>query len=235
MANTLTLQNSINFATPILKNQPLQISNQEPALTAANMVLGTMLGPPMKWRFNRKEFNFPVTNAGTDYLIALPTFGFIETQWLVDGSGNHFSLNGAISLPVNATQGRPEKLSPQLDDNQGNITFRLDKTPDQNYTVYVDAQQKAPLMTSAASEWAPVPDEFQYIFQQGFLSVMSLLVNDARFPVFENYFIARLLGAQDGLTDQERNIFVANWMALTQTLARSQGSVNAGVAGRGKQ
>ena len=235
MACTLNLQNAINFATPYLKNQPLQVSNQEPALTAANVVLGMMLGPPMRWRQNRNEVNFPITAAGgTDYLQALALLGWIETQWVLDANGNSFPLIGAVSLPVNLTPGRPEKLAPQFDDNAGNITFRLDKKPDQNYTVYIDYQQKAPLMTSAASEWAPVPDEFQYIFQYGFLCLMCLLVNDARFPIFESYFIARLLGAQDGLTEQERNIFLGNWMSTVQTIARSQGAVNSGVAGRGK-
>jgi hypothetical protein len=235
MATTLTLQNSINFVTPILKNQPLQVSNQEPALTAGNMVLGVMLGPPMKWRFNRKEFSIAVTSGGgTDYVKSLPNLGFIETLWLVDGSGKIHAIEGAVSLAATSAVGRPTKVAPQFDDNSGNITFRLDRVPDQNYTLFGDYQQKAPLMSSAASEWAPVPDEFQYIFNQGFLCLMSLLVNDSRFPVFENYFIARLLGAQDGLTDQERNIFVANWAALTATLQRSLGSVNSGVSGRAK-
>jgi hypothetical protein len=233
MANTLLLQNSINFVAPILKNTPLQISNQEPALTAGNIVLGQMLGPPMRWRFNRKEVNFVIsTAAGTDYVVSVPYLGFIETQWSVDGAGNVYELGGKISLAPNAANARPEKIAAQFDDNAGNITFRCDKTPDQNYTVYVDYQQKAPLMSSAASEWAPVPDEFQYIFNTGFLCIMSLLVNDARFPIFEKYFISRLLGAQDGLGATERNIFLANWTGVLQTLARAQGDVNAGMAGR---
>jgi len=235
MAQLLNLQNSINFATPILKNQPLQVSNQEPALTAANMVLGTMLGAPCKWRFNRAEFTIPITAAGlTDYTISLASLGFLETQWLVDPTGKPHALSGAISLAIDGNVGRPTKLAVQFDDNLGDITFRVDKVPDQNYTVYGNFQQKAEPMTSAASNWGTVPDEFGYIFNWGFLCFMSLLVNDSRFPIFENYFIARLLGAQDGLTDQERNIFVANWMALAQTLSRSQGAVQAGVAGRGK-
>lgn len=235
MASTLVLQNSISYVKPYLKNQPLQVSLEEPALTAANGVLGTILGPPMKWRFNRDEFNFPITSANTDYQISVPQLGFIETQWLTDVAGKAMPLGGAISLPVNGARGRPEKLAPQFDDNAGGITFRVDKTPDKNYTVYCDYQRKAPLMTSAASEWAPIPDEFNYIFNQGFLCLMSLLVNDSRFPIFEQYFISRLLGAQDGLTDQERNIFLGNWGNFVQTLARSQGAVNAGMAGRAKQ
>jgi hypothetical protein len=224
----------MNFVAPILKNTPLMVSNLEPALTAANIVLGTMLGPPMKWRQNRMEFNFPITSANTDYALSLPTFSFIETQWIVDGAGNVYELKGAVSLAKSSASARPERMSPQFDDNQGNITFRVDKTPDQDYTIFVDCQQKAQLLTSAASEWYPVPDDFEHIYNYGFLCLMSLLVNDARFPIFEQWFISRLLGTQDGLSAQDRDIFVGNWMATTQTLARSQGAVNAGVTGRSK-
>jgi hypothetical protein len=235
LATTLILQNSINFVAPFLKNQPLQVSNQEPAVTAGNMVLATMLGAPMRWRFNRKEVTFNVTTAGgTDYSIAIAALGFIEEQWLKDSNGKIHAINGAVSLGVTGAQGRPEALAPQFDDNQGNITFRLDRVPAENYTVYVDFQQKAPMMTSAASQWAPIPDEFQHIFDYGFLCLMSLLVNDSRFPIFETYFVARLLGTQDGLSDQAKDIFVGNWMARTQTLIRSQGAVQSGVAGRGR-
>lgn len=235
MPTTLNLQNSMNFVAPILKNQKLQVSNQEPALTAANIVLGTMVGPPMKWPFNRDEINFPVTaGGGTDYLVSVPEYGFIETQWVVDADGKYFPMNGAVSLPVNGDQGRPEKLAPQFDNNAGGITFRLDKKPDKNYTVYCDFQKKAPLLTSAASEWSPVPDQFNYIFNYGFLCLMSLLVNDSRFTTFEGLFVARLLGAQDGLTDQERNIFLGNFAAALATVSRSQGGVASGQAARSR-
>lgn len=234
MATTLSLQNSINFVAPLLKNQPLLVSNLEPSLTAANMIMGTILGPPFKWRFNRKTVNFAVTNAGgTDYLQTLTNFGFIESQWVVDGSGNSHAMNGASALGVEGAVGRPEKIAPQYDDNAGNITFRLDKKPDVNYTVFLDYQAKAVLMTSQASLWI-VPDEYLQVFNYGFLCLMSLLINDSRFPIFENYFIARLLGLQDGLSDQERNIFIANWTALTASLKRSDAAVAAGVAGRGR-
>lgn len=235
MATTLTLQNSINFASPILKNQPLLVSNQEPAVTAANLVLGTMLGAPCKWRFNRNTFNFPITLAGgTDYIVNLSDFGFLETVWITDNSGKVHQLTGKISLAKESNQSRPEFISTEFDDNAGNITFRLANAPDANYTVYGDYQKKAMLITSSASTWGVVPDEFGYIFNWGFLCFMSLLINDSRFPIFENYFVSRLLGAQDGLSDVERNIFVGNWVALAQTLSRGQGTVQSGLAARGK-
>lgn len=235
MATTLSLQNSMNFAAPILKNQPLMVSNMEPALTAGNMVLGTMLGAPAKWRFNRNTFTFSIITAGvTDYVVSIPDFGFLETVWIVDATNVGHQLTVKTSLAKESNESRPEFISTEFDDNAGNITFRVANAPDGAYTVYGDYQSKMALMTSPASTWGVVPDEFCYIFNWGFLCYMSLLINDARFPIFENYFISRLLGAQDGMSDQERNIFIGNWTALAQTLSRSQGAVQAGLAGRGK-
>jgi hypothetical protein len=218
---TLSLRNTMNFAEPFLKNQPLEVINMDPAVAVGNIVLSTMLGPPLRWRQNRIEVNFPITGANTDYVQTVQNFGFIEMAWLVDGSGNQHPLVGALALTVNPDQGRPEKIAPQFDDNAGGLTFRFDKKPDQNYTCYIDFQKTAPLMTSPASGWGPVPDYFNYIFNFGFLAIMSLLVNDARFPIFEKYFIGRLLAAQSGLTEQERNIFLANWALQIQTLKKS--------------
>lgn len=221
----------MNFVQPFLKNQPLEVMNMEPAVMVANIVLSSMLGPPLRWRQNRREINFAVGTSTTDYLIGAPNFGTIEAAWVVDAGGEQHPLNGAVFLSINPDTGRPEKIAPQFDDNAGNITFRLDKIPDESYTVYVDYQQAAPLITSPASQWNPVPDYFNYIFNLGFLALICLLVNDARFPIFERYFIGRLLGAQSGLTDQERNIFLANWAGAVTTLKRSDMAGAASLAG----
>ena len=50
MATTLNLRNTMNFVAPFLKNQPLEVSNMEPALMVGNIVLSAMLGPPLRWR-----------------------------------------------------------------------------------------------------------------------------------------------------------------------------------------
>jgi hypothetical protein len=235
MATTLTIQNSINFVQPILKNTPLMVSNFEPALTAANIILSTILGPPFRWRFNRATITQAITSGGgTDYVKSVPDFGFLETQWLTDGQGGIFQLGGAVALAKASGTSRPTRMSVEFDDNAGNLTFRFSDIPDVNYTMNADYQKKAPLLTSPAQALGVVPDEFAHIFNKGFLAWMMLLNNDSRFPIFENYFVSSLLSAQDGLSDQERSIFLADWMRLSQTLVRAQGAVNSGVAGRAK-
>jgi hypothetical protein len=231
MSTTLNLRNTMNFVAPFLKNQPLEVSNMEPALMVGNIVLSAMLGPPLRWRWNRREVNFPITGATTDYLRSVANYGFLEMAWLLDGSGNQHPLGGALALTVNPDLKRPEKMAEQFDDNAGNITFRFDAIPDQPYTCYVDYQQSAPLLTSPASGWSPVPDYFNYVYSWGYLAAISLLVNDARFPIFEKYFIGRLLGAQSGLSEQERNIFLANWAASMVTLKKSDMLGAAGLSG----
>jgi len=234
MASTLTLQNAVNFATPILKNQPIAVSNWEPGLTAGNIVLQRMLGAPCRWRFNRNTFTFPTVSGTTDYTTTIYDLGFMEDQWIVDASGVIYPLNGALSLVPDQSQTRPTQMAPQGDNNAGTIIWRLSQAPDAVYTVNGVYQKKAPLLGSYASPWAPVPDEFSYIFNLGFLCFTSLLVNDSRFPIFEKWFVGALLGAQDGLSEQEKNIFLGNWMADISTVSRAQGRVNQGVAGRGQ-
>jgi hypothetical protein len=232
MASTLTIQNAANFVKPILKNQPMFVSNLDPGVMAGNIVLQRMLAAPCRWRFNRGTWTF-VTIVGTnDYVVTLNDLGFMEDQWLVDSSGNTTQLDGFISLAKESSQGRPNQIAAQNDNNAGSITFRLKNAPDQIYTANGVYQKKAPLLTSPASPFAPVPDEFGFCFLNGYLAYMSLLVNDSRFPIFDKWFVSALLGLQDGMSEQEKNIFLGNWMADLSTVARSQGRVNAGVAGR---
>jgi hypothetical protein len=221
----------MEFVKPFLKNQPLEVSNLEPAVMVGNIVLSAILGPPLRWRQNRGEISFAISGSNTDYVRSVASFGFIEAAWLVDGLGDQYPLNGALALTVNGAVKKPERIAPQFDDNAGNITFRFDSIPDQAYTAYVDFQKTAPLLSSPASGWGPVPDYFNYIFNFGYLAVMCLLVNDARFPIFEKYFIGRLLGAQSGLSEQERNIFLANWAVAMVTMKKSDMAAGYGIAG----
>jgi hypothetical protein len=235
MASTLTLQNTMTWASTLLKNQQFIVSNMEPALTIANIILQRILGPPFRWRFNRGNLTIAVsTLGGTDYSMSLPFFGRVEENWITDVSGNIYELGGAVSLPKVSAQSRPLKIAPQYDDNNGNITFRLQYVPDQSYTVSIDYQQKPQLMTSPGSPWGVVPDEFSYIFNLGFLMWAGSLVNDPRIPIWEQYFVAALLGAQDGLDEQAVNIFLGQFLNDAKTIARSQAAVQGGSAGRQK-
>jgi hypothetical protein len=233
VATTLTVQDGINFATPILKNQRLQVQNNQPALGIAQIVVNRMLAAPLAWRFNRANLNFGVsTGAGTDYAQTVPSLGWIENQWLTDGAGNIYELKGAVYLSKVSTSRRPVKVCPVYDDNQGHITFRFNSIPDQSYTANFDYQQKAPLILATGYPWATVPDEFAHCFLIGFLSLSSLLVNDSRFPIWEKQFLGSVLSQQDGLDSQARAIFMGGWLEDQRTMQRSQGDTQGGITGR---
>ena len=233
MASTFTLSDSAVFCSTLIKGQVLNINNQMPGLMMGNIVLQRILGAPFIWRANRANASIPITEAGgTDYVMSLPLLGRIETQWLTDSSGNEMPLEGAIALPKNSNVARPVKVAPQYDNNAGSITMRFDQTPDASYTAYFDYQQKAQLMTSFGSSWGPVADEYSYIFNLGLLAFAGLVVNDARFPIWEKDFISSLLATQDGLDEQAKAIFIGDWMNVTRTAARSQAMGQSGAQAR---
>lgn len=245
MAVTLNLQNTINWAQPLIKQQPLNVSNMEPGLTCANMVLQRILGSPFIWRPNRGNASFTASNAdGTDYVVVISDLGRIEPEgmWLVDSTGTIQPLEGAQCLPKSATVDRPRSISPQYDDNTGNITFRLNTIPDIGtgdvpggpYTVNMDYQRKAPLMTSFGSTFGPMPDEFSYIFNMLFLAFAGQLASDPRAFAWSSQGVAALLGAQKGLKAQEIAIFLGEWERAMQTMASSQGMEKLGQAGLAK-
>ena len=221
MASTVTLQSTVNWALPFLEQQPLAINGMEPALSSANLVLQTMLGPPFAWAWNRKMISY--TSNGQDYQAILSDFGFLEggTVQAVTG-GKAWEISVRNLLLVDAQSARPAFVSPLIDDGMGNITFRLSPAPDQGYNVVLPYQRKPPQLMSFGYTWSPVPDEKNYICQWGFLSLMSLIGNDARFSEYNIKFITALLAAQGGLSEMEKNIFLANWTRVMQNLQSSQ-------------
>jgi len=235
MACTLTLMNTITFCSTLIKNQRLNVNGLEPGLSFGNIILQRMLGAPFIWRFNRGTLTIPISQAGgTDYTVSVASLGRIETQWLTNAAGAVIDLGGEVEMAKVSSVRRPQKVAPVYDDNNGNVTFRFSAISDMSYTAWFDYQKKAPLMTSWASGWTPIPDEFSYIFNKGYLALSAPLVNDARFTIWEKDFIGALLETQDGLDEQAKNNFVARWMSDARYIMRSQASVQAGTAGRGQ-
>jgi hypothetical protein len=153
----------------------------------------------------------------------LSSFGFLEGGTVAGEDNKPWAVAVRNFLESDASGARPQFCSPLIDDGQGNITFRLSPSPEGTaYSAILLYQKKAPLMNSLASMWGPIPDERNYICQWGFLAMMSLIGNDARFGEYNTKFIVGLLGAQGGLTDMERNIFLANWTRVLSQLQATQ-------------
>lgn len=171
------------------------------------------------------------TEASSSYSLA-----WIENssvQDTVQGNTDWKEMSSKIVLGLESKQSRPMYIAAQFDDGLGNITFRLMGTPDKAYPVAITLQQKPPLFTKTSQTWAPIPDEYSHIYNWGFLSMMWLFADDARFQMANAKFIAGLLSAHQGLDQTQLNIFLQSWQALTGQPISNQISLQQGVQARG--
>jgi hypothetical protein len=233
MGVTRNLQSSALFSMPFIGNQPVNISNGEPAISAANLTKQTILGAPFKWAFNRGSLTFTCEIGAQDYFVPATDFGFLEQIWLTDPNGKVSEIEVRKSLAAESAVKRPSSAAAQLIEDDG-VTIRLNTLPDQLYQVDGFYQKAPVLMSSMANTWGPLPDNLAYIYDWGFLSFVSLLTKDARFPIFGQRFTAHLLGAQDGLTALERNIFLGNFIDVMTQQGRAQMLTQQGVQARGQ-
>ena len=154
----------------------------------------------------------------------------------VDGSSGKVEISTVQNiLGSGAETGSPSMIAPQLDDNAGNITFRFLPVPDQIYQINIIHQKRIPaLIATTAGTWAPIPDHYSYIYQHGFLALLMAYWNDPRWTVFNQKFVASLLGAAEGLSEEQRNLFQKAWL---DSITEQQGAglrTQQGHAGRGQ-
>lgn len=166
------------------------------------------------------------TNVTTqDYTIPIPNFSHVEHASVLDlatATGGGFTpltwkeLEIKNQLALDTTQNRPAFVSPHVEDGNGNITFRLSSSPDKPYPVSIHVQLAAPALTNGVnSTWSPIPDFMQYIYDWGFLALMWQFADDPRWAYASQQFKAGILARAEGIGEEERNIFLNNWDALT--------------------
>lgn len=228
---TRNVQSSILFSLPFISYQPANISNSEPALSSANLVKQTILGPPFCWAWNRGDA-FEITVDGLqDYFIAAPDFGHMEKVWLTDQNNKVREITVVPSLTQDSAVQRPGSIAVQTQDEDG-IVIRLNAIPDEAYVLNGFYQKAVPLMSSLASTWAPIPDHFSYIYDWGMLALLGMITKDVRQQLFNQKFISHLLGAQDGITALQRNIFIGQWLGWASEQARTQLTTQQGIQAR---
>jgi len=241
MAPSRNVMSSALFALPFLGYQPVNVSNGEPAITAANLTKQTILGAPFVWPWNRTNFTAQITttdDAGNpivpsqDVDVMMPNFGFLEKVWLTDNTGKVTEIKVKLALSWESSVQRPASVAAQQIDEDGTVTLRLNAVPNQAYTLAGCYQKIPPAISSLASSWAPIPDQLGYIYEWGFLAFVAMLTKDVRQPQFMQRFIAHLLGAQDGLTATQRNIFVGNFLEVLTEPQRATAGVQQGQAAR---
>ena len=169
-----------------------------------------------------------------DYTIAAPNFSHIEHASVLDTSkvpSKWWELKVQNNLALDSTLARPAFIGPHVEDGNGNVTFRVMPAPVGNYPVSLHVQLAPPRITSVNQTWAPIPDFMQSIYTWGFLALIWAFADDSRFQIANQKFTAGLLARAEGITDEERNIFLNNWDELTghQIAVRQQGMQARGV------
>ncbi len=125
------------------------------------------------------------------------------------------------TLAQESVLGQPAYISAITDDNNGNITFRLQGAPDQAYELNV-IYQKTPGNFSATSDfWNPIPDYLSYLYNSGFLGKALEYKGDERFAYEHQQFLKQVVSANDGLTEEQKSIFLGDRL----NVAREQGSL----------
>lgn len=162
------------------------------------------------------------------------SFSWIETASVLDlNNTKWYQMESELCLGMDSSEARPRNISGQADDGQGNVTFRLMPVPDKAYPVCITTQKRPPLFTSVNQPWAPIPDEYSHIYNWGFLALMWMFADDVRFSAANQKFVTQLLGANQGLTQTQLNIFLNNWQAVTGQPIANQSAMQQGFQSRG--
>lgn len=235
MASTLTLNSLINWSQAFVGFPNLTVgTNNEPAATTANLLLQTILSPPFCWNWNRAATSLTTVAGTQDYVVSAANFGFIEKASYTDSNSKVSEITQIQGiLGSGSEQGTPNYIAPQIDDNAGNITFRLLPVPDAVYTVNIIYQKRQPtLITTGANTLTPLPDHYGYIIEYGFLAMMYAYFGDPRWASFNQKFMAELLGVAEGLSESQRDVFQKAWLDMVSEQQSRGLKVGQGVQSR---
>jgi len=165
-----------------------------------------------------------------DYSLAIPGFAYVEEAAVRDltgtanAPGKWFELKVQNELSMEQFSARPAFICPRNQDANGNVSFRVMAAPDKPYPVRLRVQLISTVMTSMNQAWG-MPDFMRYVYEPGFLALLLHFSDDPRAAYFSNQFKAALLSRAEGLTEEERNIFLNNWTYLMDayTMKTQQG------------
>jgi len=228
VASTIELQRTINRTSQFLRLQPLLFQKNtanDPAFSNADWVKQLILSPPFAWRWNRTAATFTdptfVTIIGqTDYVVNLPTFGWIEKAVAYEPVNGYLTheLQVGLIFGADAQTNQPARISAQFDDGEGNITFRIFPAPDQVYNIVVEYQNSASLFTSVDQTWEPIPDYLSFIYNSGFDAKGYEYTNDPRYMTTMQLFLQQLVDSSENLSQTQKNLWIEDKLnSLRQT------------------
>ena len=163
------------------------------------------------------------TVGGQDYVVALSDFGWPEKAAITDGSTFSKELVINPDLAQDVASGETANISPVADDGSGNITLRLMPPPSGIWTVQLD-YQKAPLSFAAmADPWTPIPDYLSYVYNQGCLYLCYEMGTSELLTQAFQIFLRNLIAVNNGLTDSQINLFMADRIATQREVQQRLG------------
>jgi hypothetical protein len=232
-----TIQTSINAVQMHLGGwNPTVGPNNEPAISAANMVQQVMGAPPFKFPWNRNTFTLTLVAGTQDYTQSVTDFGYLELatgQYPSSGKTFPIAVKNVTPIGESIDQQQPAMVSVLLNVIGTSVKLRFLGVPDKAYTVVCWYQKFIPLMTAVANNWTP-PDYTSYIYNRGFLAHLYEARGDIRAQQEKIAFAAALLSTAEGLTDTEINIFLAQYLANPRMLETTQLKAQQGVQARGQ-
>lgn len=229
------LQDSINWVEGYVQGMPVSaFTGNNPALQIASMVRATILAPPFNWSFNRNSTIFTTTAGVQDYSITTATdFGYAEQAAANDGTTSWQIPNilNTQAISISTTKARPMTLAIQTQVPGVSFSVRLAAVPDAVYTVELIYQKSAVQFSNLTDLWAPIPDGYDFIFNNLFLGEILADADDPRSQVYRQRGIASLLARAEGLTNEDRAVFMAQYMqlgaAMSLPASRSQQAIQA--------
>lgn len=210
-------------------------TNNEPALSAANMVQQVMTSPPFRFPWNRNTFNLTLTAGTQDYTQNVTDFGYLELatgQYPTTNKSFPLAIKNNTPIGESIDQQQPTTISVMLNTVGTSVKLRFLGVPDKAYTATAWYQKFAPLMTDPTSFWI-VPDYMSYIYNRGLLAHLYEARGDMRAQQEKVAFAAALLSTAEGLTDTEVNLFLAQYLANPRSMESLQLKTQQGVQARG--
>lgn len=156
----------------------------------------------------------PIPNGSDTY-----SFYWIENCTANDINSTNqkwYSVAPKIDLELSAAQSRPMNIAAELDDGEGNLTFRLMPPPDAAYPIVLTLQEKPIVITKLSQTFAPIPDEYLMLVRWGFLAWANYYLGRlSDFQTANAKFVAGLLAAQTALTETEKDAFMKAYDSFT--------------------
>lgn len=223
MASTIKIQDTLNWAFAFIVGRPttgVGGTANEPGLTNANLIMQTMLSAPFKWEWNRAETTFSTTAGVSDYSENLASFGYLEKATITNNTVTPPTMELLVHrvLAKEGKQNPPRNIAILLDDNAGNITFRLSPIPDAVYTVTLTYQKAPQLATGLGNAtWAPIPDKLALVYEQGMLARLQMMYSQQTAAMNMEIFFRMLVSVAQGLTETEKALFLEDSLRTLKT------------------